>query len=75
MSVWKDPETGNRIEESRYRDQTLVLKPDDTVGQLYLSALREFVRHTEHLPGDATVHPRTNGIEINHRVYEEQRGR
>ncbi|WP_306357422.1 MULTISPECIES: hypothetical protein [unclassified Nocardia] len=69
MTPWTDPETGNRIDASRFADATVTLQPEPTVGEIYLSDLRQLIVETADMPDCATVHPSDGRIAVNHRIY------
>lgn len=72
MTKHTDPDTAATITRSRWRrtTETAVLRVEETVGDMYLSNLRDLVRLTEHLPGTALVRADGNGIDITYEVRE-----
>lgn len=73
MSIYTDPETGATIRRHRSRrtTETVQLRISEYLDGMYLSDLRRLIELAAHLPGDAVVQPREDGIDIEYTLIDE----
>ena len=75
-NTWTDPDSGVTFRQTRERrtSETVELRACPEVGDLYLDDLRQLVARCAHLSGDARVHPRENGIDVEYTEFETEIG-